>query len=38
MLHDYDHKGSVGKKISGFESQGAWHQDEIIGGKPPIIK
>jgi hypothetical protein len=25
-------KGSVEKKI-GRESQGAWHQDELIGGK-----
>jgi hypothetical protein len=26
------------KKISGREPQGAWHQDELIGGKPPVIK
>jgi hypothetical protein len=26
------------KKISGRESQGAWRQDELIGGKPPVIK
>jgi hypothetical protein len=42
MVHeDYDHydrKGSVEKKISGRESQGAWHQDELIGGKPPVVK
>jgi hypothetical protein len=25
-------------KISGQESQGAWHQGELIGGKPTIIK
>jgi hypothetical protein len=30
-------KGSV-EKISGLESQGAWRQDELIGGKPPVIK
>jgi hypothetical protein len=26
------------KKISGRESQGAWSQDELIGGKPPVVK
>jgi hypothetical protein len=26
------------KKIAGRESQGAWHQEELIGGKPPIVK
>jgi hypothetical protein len=34
---DYYHNGSV-KKISGRESQGAWHHDEVIGGKLPVIK
>jgi hypothetical protein len=36
MLHkDYYRKSSVEKKnISGRGSQGAWHQDELIGGKP----
>jgi hypothetical protein len=39
MLHkDYYCKSSVGKKISGRESQGAWRQDEVIGGKSPVIK
>jgi hypothetical protein len=40
MLHkDYYCKGSVEKKkISGRESQGAWRQDEVIGGKPPVVK
>jgi hypothetical protein len=39
MLHkDYDSKGSVERKISCHESQGAWHQDELIGGKPPVVK
>jgi hypothetical protein len=39
MLHnDYDRKGSVEKKISGRESQGAWREDELIGGKPPAVK
>jgi hypothetical protein len=38
-LHkDYDRKGSVDKKVSGRESQGAWAKDELIGGKPPVIK
>jgi hypothetical protein len=26
------------KKIDGRESQGAWRQDELIGGKPPVVK
>jgi hypothetical protein len=34
---DYDDKGSV-EKISDRESQGAWRQDEVIGGKPPVVK
>jgi hypothetical protein len=36
MLHkDYGRKGSFAKKkISGHEPQGAWRQDELIGGKP----
>jgi hypothetical protein len=39
MLHkDYDHKGSVKKEIAHRESQGALLQDELIGGKPPVIK
>jgi hypothetical protein len=39
MLHkDYDRKGSVAKTKSGRESQGAWRQDELIGGKPPVVK
>jgi hypothetical protein len=40
MLHeDYYRKGSVGKKrISGRESQGGWRQDEVIGGKPLVLK
>jgi hypothetical protein len=38
MLHkDYYRKGSV-EKISGRESQGAWRQDELIRGKPPVLK
>jgi hypothetical protein len=40
MLHkDYDSKGSAKKNnIEDRESQGAWHQDELIGGKPPVVK
>jgi hypothetical protein len=38
-LHkDFDRKGSVEKKISGRDTQGAWCQDELIGGKPPVVK
>jgi hypothetical protein len=39
MLHkDYDCKCSVEKKVAGRESQGAWNQDELIGGKSPVVK
>jgi hypothetical protein len=39
MLHeDYYLTGWAEKKISGRESQGAWRQDERIGGKPPVVK
>jgi hypothetical protein len=39
MLHkDYDRKGSVEKKIFGRESQGASHQDGLIGGTPSVVK
>jgi hypothetical protein len=38
MLHkDYNRKCSV-EKNTGLESQGAWRQDELIGGKPPVVK
>jgi hypothetical protein len=38
MLHkEHNRKGSV-EKISDRESQGAWRQDELIGGKPPFVK
>jgi hypothetical protein len=37
VLHkDYDRKGSV-KTISDREPQGAWRQDELIGGEPPVV-
>jgi hypothetical protein len=33
MLHkDYDRKCSA-EKTDGSESESAWHQDELIGGK-----
>jgi hypothetical protein len=39
MLHkDYDCKSSVEKKISRRESHRTWHQDELIGGKPSVVK
>jgi hypothetical protein len=39
MLHkDYDRRCSVGKENSGRESQGVRRQDELIGGKPPVVK
>jgi hypothetical protein len=40
MLHnDYDCMGSVAKrKIYVLDPQGAWRQDELIGGKSPVVK
>jgi hypothetical protein len=39
MLHkDYGRKDSVEKKICGRETEGAWRQDELIGGKPPGVR
>jgi hypothetical protein len=38
VLHkEYNRKYSL-EKNSGRESQGAWRQDEMIGGKPPVVK
>jgi hypothetical protein len=38
MLHkDYDRK-SLAKEISNRESQWALRQDELIYGKPPVVK
>jgi hypothetical protein len=38
ILHkDYDSQGLV-EKNDGNESQGAWRQDKLIGGKPPNEK
>jgi hypothetical protein len=39
MLHkDYDVNVSVEKKVSGRDRQGAWRQDELIDGKPAVVK
>jgi hypothetical protein len=39
MLHKgYYRRSSVEKINSGRESQGAWRQDKLIGGKPPVVK
>jgi hypothetical protein len=39
ILHkDYDRKCSIENINSGRESQGAWSQDELIGGKPSVVK
>jgi hypothetical protein len=35
---DYESKYSAEKKTAGRESQGACRQDELIGGKPPVVK
>jgi hypothetical protein len=37
VTKDYNLKGSVANK-SGRESQGACSQDELTGGKPPVVK
>jgi hypothetical protein len=37
LYKDYDLKFS-GKKITGRQSRGACHQDELIGDKPPVVK
>jgi hypothetical protein len=39
MLHkDYTASVQLENKITGRQSQGVCRQDEIIGGKPPIVK
>jgi hypothetical protein len=35
---EYDRRCSIEKKNSGREPQRAWRQDELIGGKPPVVK
>jgi hypothetical protein len=37
LSKNYDRKGLV-EKNSGRESQGVWRQDELIDGKPPVVK
>jgi hypothetical protein len=39
MLHkDYVRKGLVAKYNYFYEPQEAWRQDELIGGKLPVLK
>jgi hypothetical protein len=39
MLHEeYNRKGSVARKIYDLELLWAWCQDEMIGGKPQVVK
>jgi hypothetical protein len=38
LYKDYNLKSSITKKNPGSDPQGAWRQDELIGGKPPIVK
>jgi hypothetical protein len=38
LRKEYDRNGSVVKKISGRDHQGAWRQDELIGGKEPFVR
>jgi hypothetical protein len=38
LYKDYGSKYSDEKQSAGRESQGACRQDELIGGKPPVVK
>jgi hypothetical protein len=39
LQEDYDRKGSVAKeKTSGHEPQKVWRQDDLMGGKLPVVK
>jgi hypothetical protein len=38
LRKDYYRKGSVGEKVSGRGAYEAWRQDELIGGKSPVLK
>jgi hypothetical protein len=38
LYRDYNRKCSVEKKNTGRGSLGAWRHDELIGGKPPVVK
>jgi hypothetical protein len=37
LCKDYGRNGSV-EKTSGHVPQRAWREDEMIGGKPPVVK
>jgi hypothetical protein len=38
LQKDYSRRSSIEKEICDRGSQGAWRQDELIGGKPPVVK
>jgi hypothetical protein len=38
LREDYDHNYLFEEKNTGRESKGARRQDELIGGKPPVVK
>jgi hypothetical protein len=38
LYNDDDRRCSIAKKESDRESQRARHQDELIGGIPPVVK
>jgi hypothetical protein len=38
VYKDYNRKSSVEKIISDRDPQGAWRQEELIGGNPPVEK
>jgi hypothetical protein len=36
---DKDYTGRVQSQTNcGGDPQGTWHQDEVVGGKPPVVK
>jgi hypothetical protein len=38
LYRDYDRRSSTEENNSGRESQGARRQDELLGGKPSVVK
>jgi hypothetical protein len=38
IYKDYDREFSCKKKVTGREPQGGRRQNELIGGKPPVVK
>jgi hypothetical protein len=38
ILHKDYYRKCLVVKITDHESQGAWRQNELIGGKPPLMK